>query len=58
MKKTQPLIAMPASAPIAVAPAEKPDERAIGNAIPMPIWWTLLGVSALILITQIWTYFS
>ena len=25
---------------------------------PMLIWWVLLGISALILIIQIWTYFS
>ncbi len=58
MKKTQPLFAMPQITPqrpsIAVTAAAKGEE----NAIPMPIWWTLLGVSALILITQIWTYFS
>jgi len=52
-KKTQPLIAMPEVAPqnppIAVAPAEK-------SSILM--YWILLGVSALILIIQIWTYFS
>lgn len=52
-KKTQPLIAMPQSAPqhlpIAVAPAEKTS---------MLLYWMLLGVSALILIIQIWTYFS
>ena len=53
MKKTQPLIAMPHAAPqsasIAVAPAEKS---------AMPLCWVLLGVSAIILIIQIWTYFS
>jgi hypothetical protein len=53
MKKTQPLIPMPEKAPhgpsIAVAPAEK---------TPMPLLWLLLGVSALILIIQIWTYLS
>jgi hypothetical protein len=53
MKKTQPLIAMPHTAPrnasIAVAPAEK---RA------MPLCWVLLGISAIILIIQIWTYLS
>jgi len=56
MKKTQPLIAMPQitpqSASIAVAPTKK------GEGITMPICWTLLGVSAVILIIQIWTYFS
>jgi hypothetical protein len=53
MKKTQPLIAMPHVAPkrasIAMAPAEKS---------AMPLCWVLLGVSATILIIQIWTYFS
>jgi hypothetical protein len=53
MKKTQPLIAMPPTAPqsaaIAVAPAEKSAS---------PLCWVLLGVSAVILIIQIWTYFS
>ena len=52
-KKTQPLMAMPNVAPknppIAVAPAEKSS---------MLVYWMLLGISALILIIQIWTYFS
>jgi hypothetical protein len=52
-KKTQPLIAMPEVAPqnppIAVAPTEKSS---------MLLYWMLLGFSALILIIQIWTYFS
>ena len=53
MKETQPLIAVPDVASqdpaIAAAPAEK-------NS--MLLIWILLGVSALILIIQIWTYFS
>jgi hypothetical protein len=53
MKKTQPLIAMPHAAPqsasIAVAPAAKSAMR---------LCWVLLGVSAIILIIQIWTYLS
>ena len=52
-KKTQPLIAMPnvipQNPPIAVAPVEKSS---------MPLYWMLLAMSALILIIQIWTYFS
>jgi hypothetical protein len=52
-KKTQPLIAMPEvvpqNPPIAVAPVEKSS---------MLLYWMLLGISALILIIQIWTYFS
>ena len=53
MKKTQPLVGMPEVAPqipsIAVAPVEKN---------PITLLWLLLGVSALILIIQIWTYLS
>ena len=52
-KKTQPLIAMPnvvsQNPPIAVAPVEKSSMR---------LYWVLLAMSALILIIQIWTYFS
>ena len=52
-KKTQPLIAMPnvvpQNPPIAVAPVEKSS---------MLLYWMLLAMSALILIIQIWTYFS
>jgi hypothetical protein len=52
-KKTQPLIAMPnvgsQNPPIAVAPVEKK---------PMLVYWMLLAMSALVLIIQIWTYFS
>ena len=52
-KKTQPLIAMPESVPqnplIAVALAEKSS---------MLVYWMLAGGSALVLIIQIWTYFS
>jgi hypothetical protein len=52
-KKTQPLIAMPQVArknpPIGAASEEKSS---------MVLYWLLLGLSALILIIQIWTYFS
>ena len=53
-KRTQPLVAIPEvgphqSASIAVAAEERN---------PIPLWWLLLGVSALILIIQIWTYLS
>jgi hypothetical protein len=63
MKKTQPLIAMPPIAPrsasIAAASAEtRGTGAALADAISMPVCWTLLGVSAVILIIQIWTYFS
>jgi len=52
-KKTQPLIAMPnvvpQNPPIAVAPVQKSS---------MLLYWMLLAISALILLIQIWTYFS
>jgi hypothetical protein len=52
-KKTQPLIAMPdvvpQNPPIAVASVEKS---------PLLLYWMLFAMSALILIIQIWTYFS
>jgi hypothetical protein len=53
-KKTQPLIAMPKAAPqnlpiTVAAPAENSS---------MLLYWVLFGASALILIIQIWTYFS
>jgi len=52
-KKTQPLIAMPnvvpQNPPIAVAPVQKTS---------MLLYWMLVAVSALILLIQIWTYFS
>jgi hypothetical protein len=37
---------------------ESRDAARIVDAIPMPLCWTLLGVSTVILIIQIWTYFS
>ena len=52
-EKTQPLIAMPQVArknPSIVAAAEEKSS--------MVLSWLLLGLSALILIIQIWTYFS
>ena len=53
MKNTEAFVATPnlgsRNAPGAVVPAEKK---------PMLLWWILLAVSALILIIQIWTYFS
>src|SRR6266513_894097 len=62
MKNTQPLIAMTQIAPertsIAGAPIEKAEESSTITAIPMPICWALLGASTVILIIQIWTYFS
>ncbi len=53
MKKTQPLIAMPLTASQSAAIAVAPAEKSAG-----PLCWMLLGVSVVILIIQIWTYFS
>jgi hypothetical protein len=57
MMKTQPLITVPEitskSAPLTVATK---DTSATVDAIPMPLCWTLLGVSTVILIIQIWNY--
>ena len=52
-KKTQPLMAMPNVVPQNPAIAMTPVEKR-----PMLLYWMLLGISALILIIQIWTYFS
>jgi hypothetical protein len=52
-KKTQPLVAMPDVAPQSASIAVATEERN-----PMPLLWLLLGISALILIIQIWTYLS
>jgi hypothetical protein len=53
MKNTEAFVPTPnlgsRNAPAAVVPAEKK---------AMLLWWILLAVSALILIIQIWTYFS
>ena len=59
MKKTQPLITMPESIPqSALLTVATKDTSAMIDAIPMPLCWTLLGVSTVILIIQIWNYFS
>lgn len=52
-KKNQPLVAMSEVAPQGASIAVAAEERN-----PMPLLWLLLGVSALILIIQIWTYLS
>jgi len=64
MKKTQPLIDLPVMETPATTvtlapapePASKPQLRI--DQIPMPLCWTLLAVSAAILILQIWNYLS
>jgi hypothetical protein len=58
MKKTQPLIDLPAmeaaATTVILAPAPQPRIY----QIPMPLCWTLLAVSVTILILQIWNYLS
>ena len=66
MKKTQPLSTMPEpTAPISnittvpAAPAPPPAPAEVEeNAIPMALCWGLLAVSAIVLLVQIWNYFS
>ena len=59
MKKTQPLISMPETrapvTPVTVAPVASQTKL---DAIPMSLCWALVGVSAAILLIQIWTYLS
>jgi hypothetical protein len=59
MSKTQPLITAPEpmreTAPISIEPASS--SEAI-ESIPVPLCWALVGISALIFIIQVWTYFS
>ncbi|HZS17433.1 MAG TPA: hypothetical protein VFA51_05805 [Candidatus Udaeobacter sp.] len=52
-RKTQPLVAMPG-----VAPQTAPVAVARKEPSSMSLWWVLLGISALILLIQIWTYLS
>lgn len=52
-KNSQPRIETPAVAPQNSLPAVASEEKK-----PMLLWWILLGISALILIIQIWTYIS
>jgi len=59
MKKARPLVTVPEitlqTPPLTVATK---DTTAMVDASPMPLCWTLLGVSTVILIIQIWTYIS
>jgi hypothetical protein len=64
LKKTRPLPRMPEavrpSMPRNIAPQPDPDfsEQPMASGIPIGFCWLLLGVSAVILLIQIWTYFS
>jgi hypothetical protein len=64
MKKTQPLGRMPEPAepisPITVAAIPVPPVSAAPGEteIPMALCWGLFGISAIVLLVQIWNYFS
>jgi len=69
MKKTQPLSTMPEPvAPVApitpmitrpATPAPAPPVAELAeNGIPMALCWGLLALSAIVLLVQIWNYFS
>ncbi len=63
MTKTQPLMMPPAakieSRPVVVAPGKTRDRTTLGfDAIPLPICWTIFGMSAVTLLIQIWNYLS
>ena len=68
LKKTQPLSTMPepvtpispiTTVPAAPAPMPAATISAAGeDAIPMALCWGLLAVSAVVLLVQIWNYFS
>ncbi len=63
MTKTQPLQTVPQmnihSAPVTVAAPAEPTAAAISfDAVPLPICWTIFGISAVTLIIQIWNYFA
>ncbi len=57
MKKTQPLITIPETVPQSAPLTVARDPVKIVDAIPKPLCWAVLGVSAVILIIQIWNYF-
>jgi hypothetical protein len=66
MTKTQPLMTAPAakiqSAPVVTAPAqttlETPPAASMLDAVPLPICWSIFGISLITLLIQIWNYFG
>ena len=59
MKKTQPLIGMPPAAASEVTPVTvAPEMLGIADKMPIALCWTLVGLSAVILIIQILNYIS
>ncbi len=64
MKKTQPLSRMPEMTPpsmpvnVAVSEPEVEEMEIAVEETPMTFYWAVLGVSAAVLIIQIWIYIS
>ncbi len=62
MTKTQPLMVAPAakihSAPVTIAPGASGTAASGFDAIPLPICWTIFGISAVTLLIQIWNYLA
>lgn len=65
MAKTQPLLTVPQTkinkAAVTVAPGSAPVATTTGfdfDAVPMPICWTIFGISTVTLLIQIWNYLS
>ncbi len=59
MAKTQPLIPVPPSAVAEPARPTAPSEISSPlDFVPLPVCWGALGLSALICLTQLWTYFT
>lgn len=66
MAKTQPLLTVPAAkapnAPVTVAAddeAEPPTSPLdMLDSVPLPVCWTIFGISTVTLLIQIWNYFS
>jgi hypothetical protein len=58
MKKTQPLIDLPAIETPSTTVTVTPQPQLRIDQMPMPLCWALLAASAAILILQIWNYVS
>jgi hypothetical protein len=58
MKKTQPLVSMPAPIAPPMMPVTVSPEVNVTDRIPLPLCWILVGLSAVILIIQILNYIS
>lgn len=59
MKKTQPLFTMPETTEAAAVPLSMAsDEEMPVETVSVSLCWAVLGISALILVIQIWNYFS